>query len=367
MRNRMFFILGILFLALLFAPLSANAQTQISTFTIGQQYYCSNGQTIYMDVAPFIYNDRVYVPIRYLANSIGISDNGVLSNVQNDNTVCIMANGKTLVFTIDSYIYSANGQSRIMDATPLLVNNRVFLPAKYVAEEYGKKIEWLPIPQIVQISWDDQVITRVTSSSTNKITHNFTWKYNGDDWFWDVPRDVENYTEVLKYYRSKPHPKRTELDFITTYCMDPDDDKIMAAIVNQLKNSAAERGYDKYQTVEFVVAFVQGLPYVTDSESTGYDEYPRYPMETLEEQGGDCEDTAILTATLLREMGYGAALIVLPGHCAVGVKGDPSVEGVYYEIDGIRYYYLETTGQDWPIGEIPEEYRDLRAKVLPLP
>ena len=364
MKKRMFSILVVLFLALLATPSSANAESKISAFTVGQPYYYLNGQTFYMDAPPFMYNNRVYVPVQYLVNSIGAQ--GVSFYMGLDKTVSIEADGKTLVFAIDSNIFTVNGESRIMDAPPLLVNGIVFLPAVYVTAQYGNTINWSPATQTITISWNDGQAKK-TSSSSDTATKRYTWTYNGDDWSWDVPRDIENEATILEYYRSKPHPQRTEMDYITAYCMDPDDDRIIAAIVNKLKEAATDKGYNEYQTVEFVAAFVQGVPYVLDSESTGFDDYPRYPMETLEDENGDCEDTAILAATLLREMGYGSALVFLPGHCAVGVKGDESVEGSYYEVRGARYYYLETTAKGWPIGVVPESYRNLKALVLPLP
>jgi hypothetical protein len=111
---------------------------------------------------------------------------------------------------------------------------------------------------------------------------------------------------------------------------------------------------------------VQSLPYVSDSVSAGYDEYPRFPFETLYHGGGDCEDSSILLAALLYDMGYGVALVEFPGHMGVGVKGSQVLEGSYYDYAGTRYYYLETTNSGWDVGVIPEEYADLDASVQPV-
>jgi hypothetical protein len=75
------------------------------------------------------------------------------------------------------------------------------------------------------------------------------------------------------------------------------------------------------------------LEYTSDLVTEGYDEYPRYPIETLVDKGGDCEDTAILAASIIRGMGYGVVLLVFPktadspGHCAVGVAGEAGMPG----------------------------------------
>jgi hypothetical protein len=84
----------------------------------------------------------------------------------------------------------------------------------------------------------------------------------------------------------------------------------------------------------------------------------------LVEDGGDCEDISILLASLYREMGYGVVLLRFPGHMAVGVKGSSDMPGTYYEKNGTRYYYVETTSNNSQIGYIPEEYKNTSAKLL---
>jgi len=49
---------------------------------------------------------------------------------------------------------------------------------------------------------------------------------------------------------------------------------------------------------------------------------------------------------------------------AVGVKGEESLSGSYFEVDGIRYYYVETTSPGWGIGDVPEKMQDQPAKIL---
>lgn len=122
------------------------------------------------------------------------------------------------------------------------------------------------------------------------------------------------------------------------------------------------------EKVEYLVDFTQNLPYVPDDVSTGFDDYTKRPTETLVEGGGDCEDSSILLASLLvsEPFGYGTALLILPGHMAIGVKGGEDVSGSYFEQDGVRYYYVETTGRGWSVGEIPDEYQDESAYVYVL-
>jgi predicted transglutaminase-like cysteine proteinase len=181
-------------------------------------------------------------------------------------------------------------------------------------------------------------------------TRTYSWDYGMDHWFSTVTIAEDTY----HYYRSKPHNR--ERDY-AQYALSDYDRTFLQKIVATFEEAGRQKGYSDYDTIMNVVAFVQALPYTSDNVTTGYDEYPRYPLETLVDNGGDCEDSAILTAALLREMGYESVLIEISHHMAVGVVCTENRSGTYYEYQGSQYYYLETTGTGWEIGELPEIYR----------
>lgn len=116
--------------------------------------------------------------------------------------------------------------------------------------------------------------------------------------------------------------------------------------------------------IPFAVEVVQALPYVPESVTESADEYIKYPAETLVDGGGDCEDSAILLASLLEEspIDRDCALIHPPHHMGLGIAGEYS--GTYYPYEGERYFYVETTGSGWDIGELPAEYADSSALVF---
>ena len=147
---------------------------------------------------------------------------------------------------------------------------------------------------------------------------------------------------------------------------DKSDDEYLAGLAAKFKEAAEEENYSDLDMVKNIIFFVQSLEYVDDKVGTGYDEYPKFPLETLADQGGDCEDSAILLASLLRELGYGTVLVQFPNHMGVGVRGEDSLPGNYYEVDGVRYYYVETTSKGWSIGELPDQMKNQPAKILSL-
>ena len=136
-------------------------------------------------------------------------------------------------------------------------------------------------------------------------------------------------------------------------------------IAEKLNQVAQENNWSRERLANFVISFVQSLPYTADDVATGYDEFKMYAFETLVAGGGDCEDTVILAAGLLRSLNYDLILLNPKGHLALGVSGQFS--GAHYEYNDLRYFYSETTGKGWEIGNIPEAYRSIPVKLYQVP
>ncbi|MDA0525151.1 hypothetical protein [Methanococcoides alaskense] len=168
-------------------------------------------------------------------------------------------------------------------------------------------------------------------------------------------------TDIYDFYSNR-NRDRDYSSFIT----DPYDDKLIESIANSLDNLTMTMELPDSEIPYLAISFVQALPYTSDSISSGYDEYPRFPYETLYLGGGDCEDTAILSAAILRELGYDVVFITLPSHAAIGIKGSDDISGSYYTYNNENYYYLETTNTGWNVGAIPEEYQSEDAQILPI-
>jgi hypothetical protein len=130
------------------------------------------------------------------------------------------------------------------------------------------------------------------------------------------------------------------------------DDPIIASIANGLRNISASEGFSEVQTINFALRFCQSLGYSYDNATMDADEYWRFPVETLYDETGDCEDTSFLFASVAEAMGYDAVILMLPGHAAVGIASDQA-SGAYFVEGGTRYYYCETTSPGFELGELP--------------
>jgi len=185
------------------------------------------------------------------------------------------------------------------------------------------------------------------------IPQTFAWSYGGYNWTFTTAIQEDWYD----YYRAKPRLPVASAGYITYN--DPFIQRISKKILEEAKK-------DNLCEACLVSAFIQSLPYISDVY-TGYDEYPKYPVETFFEKNGDCENTSYLTASIIRAMNIDTVLILLPGHMAVGVWADCNNSGTYYKLNERCYYYIETTGENWNLGDIPDNYRYTTATLVKIP
>lgn len=131
------------------------------------------------------------------------------------------------------------------------------------------------------------------------------------------------------------------------------------------------------QRAEFLLAFVQAaLAYTYDPKDVDSD-WPRHPSETVFLAGGDCEDTAILYAELLRRARIGNAILSIPRHAAVGVDVPMSLTSdhkkpIVYTWLGTAYVYGETANNHFctPLGretDLIPSAELVRANIIPTP
>jgi transglutaminase-like putative cysteine protease len=172
----------------------------------------------------------------------------------------------------------------------------------------------------------------------------------------NISKEAYAYYKHLPVDRS-PYPYEKGVVFVTT------DDEVVISVAEKLRLLASSQGYDYYETANFVLRFVQSLLYTYDNVTTPRNEYWRFPVETLVDETGDCEDTSILYATIMEILGYDAVLVLLPSHAAVGIAGN-DYPGSYYSYNGVNYYYCETTSIGWTLGTIPPMYKDETATLI---
>lgn len=213
--------------------------------------------------------------------------------------------------------------------------------------------------------YNDSRVPHYEATNPQWMTLRFEWECQdkmGTAWM-ELILDVQMYN----YYHSLSRYHGVEN--YHEYINEANNVQVVQQVVEALRDVAQELHYDDAAVAREIAKFVQDcITYEYDSDTTGQDEFPRYPIETLYERRGDCEDTSILMAALLKEWGYEVGFLHLPGHVAVALRtSDDYSDGSYYEINGHRYLYIESTGSGWNIGDIPEDCRNVQAEFHLIP
>lgn len=122
-----------------------------SVFTIGSTSYTLNGTTVNMDVAPFIKDSRTFLPVRYVANALGVNDSSIMWDAASRKVTIIK--GSTVVqMTIGSTTMVLNGATITMDTAPEITSGRTCLPIAWVAEALNANIVWNATAQTVTVT-----------------------------------------------------------------------------------------------------------------------------------------------------------------------------------------------------------------------
>ncbi|MGD1060154.1 MAG: transglutaminase-like domain-containing protein [Methanomassiliicoccales archaeon] len=188
-------------------------------------------------------------------------------------------------------------------------------------------------------------------------TITYSWLYLGKEW------TLKDNVSAVTYNDYRDRPKTYDYASYVTK-----NDPLVVEIADQLKDLA---GNESYNTAQFVLSFVQNVPYGTDENTTGFANYPRYPVETLVDGVGDCKDHSTLYVSLMESQAVNASMVLFlltprtgdVGHMAAGIYLTGH-SGTYFEYDGRDYFYCETTAPGWLIGVMPQQVRGYSVQVL---
>lgn len=145
--------------------------------------------------------------------------------------------------------------------------------------------------------------------------------------------------------------------FVTPY------DPTIQTIVQDVADVSISTGDSN--KAQIAINFVESMVYEYDIDYISQLEWPKYPIETIIDQRGDCEDTSFLMASILEALDYDTIILIYSDHAAVGVWCD-SCYGTYYDYNGRKYFFLETTGyaDNWEIGKIWGKYETESPRII---
>lgn len=108
-------------------------------------------------VKPFIKEGRTMVPLRFITEELGATV--VYDGATRGITITL---GDTVMsLTVGQKAYTLNGQMFQMDSEALVMENRTFVPVRFVSEALGRAVQWLGDERIVVVTpadalWDSE-------------------------------------------------------------------------------------------------------------------------------------------------------------------------------------------------------------------
>jgi len=177
---------------------------------------------------------------------------------------------------------------------------------------------------------------------------------------WEHRGEAESLEVLLPENLYRTYDGRTRQPLVDNYnydlyVLDPLDDPTLEDLARLIAQQAGQ-GDEAFS--ECALAFVQGaIRYAADPPGI---EYPLYPLETLVEGQGDCEDTTILYVSLIRALSRPVSMAFvdtndddLPDHVLALVPVSSTYPGSaacpsgmskrFWTIDGTLYALAETT------------------------
>jgi transglutaminase-like putative cysteine protease len=138
-----------------------------------------------------------------------------------------------------------------------------------------------------------------------------------------------------------------------------------AALAYSLGEQIAHQYPDQVQRAEAVFYFVRDrVRYTPDIDQFPYEEFAQNADElatVIDQNGvgyGDCEDSAVLLATMYKGAGYRSAIVIGSGHTAALVYlPDYKKANVIFELGGKPgWVWAEVTGKNNSLGWVPREF-----------
>ncbi|MBQ4150679.1 MAG: copper amine oxidase N-terminal domain-containing protein [Clostridia bacterium] len=112
--------------------------------TIGSATARINGLARPIDAAPINRNNRTMLPVRFLANTFGVANEGIKWDAAT-RTATLSNESVTIVITIDAPSMTVNGATVALDSPAIIENDRTYLPVRAIANALGvsnDNIKW---------------------------------------------------------------------------------------------------------------------------------------------------------------------------------------------------------------------------------
>lgn len=131
------------FINVVTAAPGANKTTTVFTLDTNKYTVVENGVTVekQMDVAPAVVDGRALLPIRYVANALGVKDDAILWD-NATRTATFFKGDRVVKMTLGSKTLIVNGTPVEMEVAPVVKSDRAMVPVRALANAFGVNLNW---------------------------------------------------------------------------------------------------------------------------------------------------------------------------------------------------------------------------------
>ncbi|MGW8958281.1 copper amine oxidase N-terminal domain-containing protein [Paenibacillus sp. NPDC055715] len=112
-----------------------------AVFTLGSSAYTVNGESKTADVAAYAQNGRTYLPVRYAAEALGVSQQNILFD-KATSTVTLIKGDRVAQIKLNTNLLTINGSVVRMDVKAVTNKNRTVLPIFWVSRALDASINY---------------------------------------------------------------------------------------------------------------------------------------------------------------------------------------------------------------------------------
>ena len=132
-------------------PILPDPKRKLVRMVIGSKTYMTDGQECQMDTAPFIKDNRTFVPIAFVAIALGAQ----VRWFPMEQRVSIIKDDRTVVMEIGKQFYTVwtgtHATTAKMDTAPFIKNSRTQVPLAFAGLALGCKVSWVETERKVMI------------------------------------------------------------------------------------------------------------------------------------------------------------------------------------------------------------------------
>ena len=158
--------------------------------------YLNEEKLTFQDAQPTIINDRVMVPIREIAEYLGMT----CQWSDETSTMTFTRDNRSMIHTINTSFILVDGEMQTFDASSTIAGGRTLMPVRMLGEAIGAEVSWEGSSRTVSITsvGEPEIYTVSSSSNTIAIGQNVTIEITANEATSSVRLMDNNYTNLAE-------------------------------------------------------------------------------------------------------------------------------------------------------------------------